>query len=185
MLQATPAARERVVDTVVSAFRGDPAFRYFFIDEAAFERHAATFVGYLFDERVERGTVWIVDGGAAVAMWDGPQPNGGLPANDHRQLDLPDDTLKRLDRYDAAVEAALPSTPYWYLGIVATHPDCAGRGWGRLSMTAGIGRATADGLPAYLETTHESNVALYQRVGWRVTEATSVDGLPIWVMRYG
>ena len=184
IIQATSASRGRVVETVVSAFASDPAFHYFFADKATFNEQARTFAGYLFDKRVHQGTVWIIEDGAAVAMWDAPRAtNGVTETND--QLDLPDDTLKRLDRYDAAVEAALPRSPYWYLGILATHPDYAGRGWGRLVMTAGIDRAAAAGLPAYLETTNENNVTLYERAGWQVTESMSVDGLPIWVMRHG
>jgi GNAT superfamily N-acetyltransferase len=185
--QATPAARERVVETVVSAFPADPAFRYFFAEKATFEEQAAVFTGYLFDQRVDHGTVWVIENGVAVAMWDPPASADSAVAIGHEPntLDLPEATLKRLDRYDAAVYAALPSTPHWYLGILATHPDYAGRGWGRLAMTTGLDRAVAAGLPAYLETTNEGNVDLYRRAGWRVTEATAVDGLQIWVMRHG
>lgn len=182
---ATPEARERVVETVVSAFNADPAFRYFFADERTFDDQAATFAGYLFDQRVGHGTVWIIENGAAVAMWDPPRANDVVTADNHRPLDLPDDTLKRLDRYDAAVHAALPMTGHWYLGILATHPDDAGRGWGRIAMAVGLDRAAAAGLPAYLETTNKDNVPLYQRSGWQVTETVEVDGLPVWVMRHG
>jgi hypothetical protein len=40
-------------------------------------------------------------------------------------------------------------------------------------------------LAAYLETTNERNVELYQRAGWRLTESAAIDDLPIWVMRHG
>lgn len=184
---ATRAMRQRVIETVVAAFVSDPAFRYFFGDPATFNGDAAAFAGYLFDQRVARGTVWVVEDGAAVAMWDPPRPGGGAAADGHgnRGLDLPAATLDRLERYDAVVDAALPATPHWYLGILATHPHHAGRGWGRLAMTAGLDRAAGAGVPAYLETTNERNVELYQRTGWRVAESTAVDDLPIWVMRHG
>jgi hypothetical protein len=52
-------------------------------------------------------------------------------------------------------------------------------------MTAGLDRAAEADLPAYLETTNERNVELYQRAGWRLTESSAVDDLPIWVMRHG
>ncbi len=183
IVEATPAARERVVGTVVSAFASDPAFRFFFADDGTFREQAATFAGYLFDQRVGHGTVWMIEDAAAVAMWDAPRA-GDMSAN-HQPLELPDAALKRLDRYDSLVHSALPSSPHWYLGILATHPDYARRGLGRLVMTAGLDRAAAAGLPAYLETTNENNVALYQRAGWQVTDSMSVDGLPVWVMRHG
>jgi GNAT superfamily N-acetyltransferase len=185
--RATPAMRERVIDTVVAAFVSDPAFRYFFTDGATFNHEAEAFAGYLFDRRVNRGTVWVVDGGAAVAMWDPPRSDDGAAGNGHGNSgpDLPAATLERLKRYDAVVGAALPATPHWYLGILATHPHHAGRGWGRLAMTAGLDHAVEAGLPAYLETTNERNVELYQRAGWRLTGSAAVDDLPIWVMRHG
>lgn len=185
--RATPAVRDRVVDTVLAAFVSDPAFRYFFADDATFNDEAAAFAGYLFDQRVNRGTVWVVEDGAAVAMWDSPQSGDGTAKDGHGNSgpDLPAATLDRLKRYDAVVDAALPATPHWYLGILATHPHHAGRGLGRLAMTAGLDRAAEAGLPAYLETTNERNVELYRRAGWRLTESAAVDDLPIWVMRHG
>ena len=179
--------RERVIDTVVAAFVTDPAFRYFFTDDATFKAEAAAFAGYLFDQRVNRGTVWVVEDGAAVAMWDPPRSGDGAAGDGHgnSRPDLPAATLDRLERYDAVVDAALPGTPHWYLGILATHPNSAGRGLGRLAMTGGLQLAAETGLPAHLETTNERNVELYRRAGWRITESAAVDDLPIWVMRHG
>ena len=95
---ATKADRDRVVETVVAAFAKDPAFRFFFTDDATFERDAAAFAAYLFDVRVDHGTVWVVDGGAAVAMWDPPANGRGSATG---TLELPAAVLRRLDAYDA------------------------------------------------------------------------------------
>lgn len=183
--RATPDARRRTVETVVSAFAADPAFRYFFRDGGAFAAQATMFAGHLFDRRVRSGTVWVIDGGASVAMWDGPGP-----ADPHSEpspamaLQLPSETLARLEAYDAAVHMALPSTPHWYLGVLATHPRSAGRRWGRAVMAPGVASATSAGLPAYLETTNPDNVALYRRAGWEVTASITVEALSVWVMRH-
>lgn len=177
---ASPADRERVVRTVVSAFRDDPAFRWFFPDPVAFDEQAARFAGRLFDRRVGRGTVWVVDGGSAVAMWSAPP---GEPPDDLTENDLPADVLGRLDAYDRATHELLPAGPHWYLGVLATHPDHAGRRLGRLAMAPGLRQARLDDRPAYLETTNPRNVGLYERSGWTVTGETTVDELRIWVLR--
>ena len=175
--RATRADRDQVVATVVAAFVADPAYRYFFPDDGTYEVHATTFTEYLFDKRVDLGTVWIAAGGAVAALWDPPdKPNpGGRP-------DLPDDVLARIDRYDATVHPMLPTDPHWYLGVLATHPDQAGKRWGRRVMAAGVTTAHADGLPAYLETTNPSNVDLYEREGWQLVGRAG-DGVPTtWVL---
>lgn len=172
-----------MVDTVVSAFTDDPAFRFFFADDGDFHSQAGRFVGYLFDKRVAQRTVWVVDGGAAVAMWEPPGHPIDNDQPDPPALDLPAATMARLDAYDAEVHAALPPTSHWYLGLLATHPDRAGRGWGRAALAPGLRRAAAAGLPAYLETSHPRNVELYRRAGWDVVAVRPVQGLTVWIMR--
>jgi ribosomal protein S18 acetylase RimI-like enzyme len=175
--RATPAERDQVVRTVVAAFVADPAYRYFFPDDDTYERYASTFTAYLFDKRVGLGSVWIAGEGAVAALWDPPDK----PANSGR-LDLPADVLERIDRYDAAVHPMLPTEPHWYLGVLATHPDQAGRRWGRRVMAAGVTTAHADGLPACLETTNPSNVDMYEREGWQVVGQGTGDVPRTWVL---
>ena len=156
---ASAPDREHVVTTIVEAFRQDPAF-------------AAS----LFDARMPEGTVWTAGAGDAVALWDGPAPGPRKP------MDLPAEVLERLRVYNAAIHGALPSTPHWYLGVLATHPNAAGRGLGRAAMAAGLARA--GDLPAYLETSNPVNVEIYRRAGWAVESEHKVDDLPVWIMRY-
>jgi GNAT superfamily N-acetyltransferase len=177
--RASAAHRDRVVATIVAAFACDPAFRHFFPDDTTYERHAATFAGYLFDKRVQLGTVWLAGAADAVALWDPPHP----PVDDTwSRVELPDDVRERIDRYDRAVHALLPAQPYWYLGVLARHPSVAGRGWGRLLLAAGVTTAHADGLPAYLETASESNVEFYRHAGWEVVGTVPDAGLPTWLL---
>ena len=182
--RATPAARERVVDTVVTAFAADPAFRFFFPDSANFVNHATAFARHLFDKRVDRGTIWIIDGGMSVAMWDEPAGAGDEPLGDNSAPQLPADCLARLDAYHAAVRTALPSEPFWYLGILATHPNGRGQGLGRTVMVPALELAVEARVPAYLETTNPNNIGLYRKAGWEISETITVDSLDIWVMNW-
>lgn len=166
---------------MVAAFPNDPVLRYLFPAEEAYAQHAATFFGYLFDKRVQQGTVWTIERGASTAIWE--PPRGETPSlDDPLTRQLPADALARVRAYDRAVNAVQPDYPYWYLGVLATHPDYAGRGWGRAVMSAGLRRAAADGRPAVLETSNPANVEMYRRAGWRVLHALT-EPLPIWVMQ--
>jgi ribosomal protein S18 acetylase RimI-like enzyme len=180
---ATPDDRGRVVASLVAAFPTDPVLRYLFPDEATYPQYAAAFFGHLFDKRVHRGTIWVVERGASVAIWE---PPAGEAEDDWRggdlAADLPAAEMSRVRAYDDAVHAALPAAPFWYLGVLGTHPDSAGRRWGHALMSVGLQRAAADGLPAVLETSNPDNVEIYRRAGWEVVHSAA-EPLPIWVLR--
>jgi GNAT superfamily N-acetyltransferase len=80
------------------------------------------------------------------------------------------------------VDEHLPDSTYWYLGVLATHPDHTGRRLGATVMQAGIDHATG---AAFLETTNPANVGYYERNGWTITASITTDVLPIWVLRNG
>ncbi|MGA4729951.1 GNAT family N-acetyltransferase [Micromonospora taraxaci] len=179
---ATPADRGAVVGTLVAAFVQDPILRHLFPDEDTYPRYAAAFFGNLFDKRVHRSSIWTIGGGASVAIWE-PPATGHVPSGDRNTAArYPADVLARVEGYDETVHAALPTYPFWYLGVLGTHPDSAGRGWGRAVMRAGLDRAAADGLPAILETSKPGNVELYRRAGWEVVGSLS-EPVPTWIMQ--
>ncbi|MDG4782968.1 GNAT family N-acetyltransferase [Micromonospora sp. WMMD961] len=179
---ATPADRQAIVGTLVAAFVKDPVLRHLFPDEDIYPRYAAAFFGHLFDKRVHRSSIWTIDGGASVAIWE-PPAVGHVPSGDGvAAAQYPADVLARVEDYDDTVHAALPTYPFWYLGVLGTHPDSAGRGWGRAVMRAGLARAAANGLPAILETSNPGNVELYRRAGWEVVGSLS-EPVPTWIMQ--
>jgi ribosomal protein S18 acetylase RimI-like enzyme len=179
---ATPADREVVVSCLVAAFAKDPVLRYLFPEEATYPPYAAAFFGHLFDKRVRKQTIWTIERGASTAIWEPPQTSNDSPDDDSLSAHLPSGPLARVLAYDRALHAALPAAPFWYLGVLATHPANTGRGWGHAVMNAGLSRAAADGLPAVLETSNPGNVEMYRRAGWQVVR-TVTEPLPIWVMR--
>ncbi|MFG2053969.1 GNAT family N-acetyltransferase [Micromonospora sp. NPDC048930] len=178
---ATSANRTRVIASLVAAFEQDPVLRHLFPDQATYPRYAAAFFGHLFDKRVHRRTVWTIEGGASVAIWEPPATGAGWP-DDALAAQLPADALARVRAYEDAVHTALPTTPFWYLGVLGTHPEHAGRRWGHAVMRAGLRRAEADGLPAVLETSNPANVEVYRRAGWAVSRTLTAP-LDIWVMQ--
>ncbi|TDC83207.1 N-acetyltransferase [Micromonospora sp. KC606] len=178
---ATPKDREHVITSLVAAFTKDPVLRYLFPEEATYPQYSAAFFGHLFDKRVHKGTIWTIEHGASVAIWEPPAAEDEWP-DDNLAAQLPADALARVRAYDEAVHAALPAAPFWYLGVLGTHPDNAGRRWGHAVMKVGLDRAAADGLPAILETSNPDNVEVYRRAGWEMVHAFT-EPLPTWVMR--
>ncbi|WIM92575.1 GNAT family N-acetyltransferase [Actinoplanes oblitus] len=179
---ATPADRSRIVASLVATFARDPVIRWLFPSDDTYPEHAAAFFGHLFDKRVERGAVFVAEGGNAVAIWEPPADGG--PLTPLPAPSMPADVQERLDAYDRMMHTLLPEQPYWYLGVLGTHPDHHGRRLGHAVMAEGLKRAADAGLPAILETGTEGNVRMYERAGWQVI-ASATAPIPIWVLSQG
>ncbi|MGH1561251.1 GNAT family N-acetyltransferase [Mumia sp. DW29H23] len=178
---ATAADRERILDTLVTAFVADPVLRWLFPDDATYPAYAEAFFGHLFDKRIGRRAVWTIDGDS-VAVWEPPSEGAQEEADGTWADRFPAEVRARVDAYDHAVHAALPPGPFWYLGVLGTRPEHAGKRWGRAVMAAGLRRAAEDGLPSVLETSNRGNVDLYRRAGWEVVGELT-EPVPTWIMR--
>ena len=68
---------------------------------------------------------------------------------------------------------------------LGVEPDRQGQGIGSALIQPVLGRADAEGLPCYLETTKERNVTFYRRHGFDVVAEGDLPDLgpPFWTMR--
>ncbi len=183
---ATTRDRERVVESVSLAFHGDPAWD--FILGAGACDAAAAFARVLFDARAGRGTVWVADDGAAVAMWDRVDVTRGDGVTDdiwaRFRAAVGERVWASLWAYDEAVKASGPARPYWYLGVLATHPDRQGEGLATAVLRPGTAAADAEGWDCWLETSKPANKAFYASRGYvESIPVADLDGPPTWWLR--
>ena len=66
-------------------------------------------------------------------------------------------------RYLRAVEAVHPKDEHWYLATLGVDPPHQGKGYGGRLLDAVLPRADEGGMPTYLETDKERNLAFYAR----------------------
>jgi GNAT superfamily N-acetyltransferase len=86
-------------------------------------------------------------------------------------------------RDDRAMRERHPSYPHLYLWFIGVDPDRHGAGVGTALMDDVHARADELGLPTYLETGTESNVAFYRSFGYEVPgELRLPSGSPMWLM---
>jgi ribosomal protein S18 acetylase RimI-like enzyme len=78
------------------------------------------------------------------------------------------------EKFHKAVEG-----PHWYLMAVGTSPTRQGTGLGSALLELGTSQADATGIPCYLETATESNVAYYSKRGFEVTGQANVLGFTL------
>ncbi len=175
-VQAGAADLEEVSRTLCDAFAVDPHMDWFMRDDdkrdaarLAFFRMLVTRMGFP-SGRIDRPAS---GGAAAIWMpfeWLGPTPLiaelRALPAM------LRATGLARFGRMNAIRADMDKHHPMdrrhaylWFLGVA---PAAQGRGVGSALLRAAGARLDAEGLPAYLETGAERNVALYRRHGFEV-----------------
>jgi GNAT superfamily N-acetyltransferase len=185
--RASPVERHEVIATVTAAFAEDPAWRFILNEE--YGRLAPVFAGALFDLRVAGGNVWVSDDVATVAMWDSP---GGNTAPLQRAEEVwaryrtatSEQAYERLLAYRDALAASSPADPYWYLGVLATHPARQREGLASAVIKPVLRIAEEGGIACCLETSTEANRRFYERRGFITSSAVQLPGgPPTWWLR--
>jgi GNAT superfamily N-acetyltransferase len=83
-----------------------------------------------------------------------------------------------------AVDEVHPHEPHWYLALLGTDPLLQGRGVGSTLLAPNLARADEDGVPVYLETQKEENLAFYRRHGFDLVREVRLPGTPaVWCMQ--
>ena len=80
------------------------------------------------------------------------------------------------------IEKRHPAEPHLYLSVLGTDPPRQGEGIGGALLAPGLALCDTEGLPAYLESSKERNLAYYARFGFRVTGETRLPrgGPTVW-----
>jgi len=83
---------------------------------------------------------------------------------------------------EADREAHLRGRAYLYLAVLGVAPERQGQGIGGRLLRAAIAESERQGLPLYLETETERNVAFYAHHGFRTLQQVTLPSvrLPLW-----
>jgi GNAT superfamily N-acetyltransferase len=172
---------------VTAAFAEDPAWRFILNDE--YGRLAPAFAGALFDLRVACGNVWVSDDVATVAMWDSPSgENDRLQRAEEvwtrYRSATSEQAFERLLAYRDALAACAPAEPYWYLGVLATHPARQRQGLASAVLEPVLREAHRAGIACCLETSTDANRRFYERRGFITSRQVVLPGGPsTWWLR--
>ncbi|MBN8807730.1 MAG: GNAT family N-acetyltransferase [Sphingomonas sp.] len=154
------------------AFADDPAMSYVFPDPVVRTKRLPRLFALLLDED-SAGMRLVTGHSQAATLWQAP---GRTPPSLVYMLRhaLPligalGTAIPRALRVADAIDEHAPPQRHWYLHIAGVDPGSQGQGLGKGSIREGLARVAVDGMPAYLETATESNVGLYQSLGFAVT----------------
>jgi ribosomal protein S18 acetylase RimI-like enzyme len=170
------------------AFHDDPVTAWFIRNESRRPRYAQRFFAWQLHRLLGQEQVHVADDGSGAALWALP---GRWRESTWQALRLFVALVPSLVTHLPAatrgvdrVEKRHPPEPHLYLAVLGTDPPAQGRGIGSALLRPGLALCDREGLPAYLESSKERNVAFYGRFGFRVTEEVRMPGggPAVWLM---
>ena len=188
-----PGDNAETLAMLARAFWPDPLFG-FFAPDRMWEYHSLTRVfGAFLADAEAFGQTWTARAGSRVvgaAVWAPPE---AMPRTKRREAMLQARMARilvtgRNRRRGIAllteVDKVHPHEPHWYLALLGTDPLVQGRGAGGRLLAPVLDLADNDGVPAYLETQKEQNLAFYARHGFTLANEVRLPGSPpVWTMR--
>jgi ribosomal protein S18 acetylase RimI-like enzyme len=186
--QVEASDHRALTDVLARAFEDDPIQRWVFPGARVRSRYGGEFFRWSLWRCAGQRVSWTTDDLAGAALWMLP---------DRWQV-----TARQLGRLLreaglgvrwrgpiviwglTSVERRHPDDRHLYLAVLGVDPDRQRAGVGSALLAPGLELCDRDGLPAYLETGKERNLAFYARHGFRVTGRLGLPlGPPVWLMR--
>ena len=179
-----PDQRAAATATLAEAFAEDPIMLITAPDPARRAKATPVFMGGPLDFGMRWGRVWANDDASAVAIWLHPE-GGSMSMGRMLRVGvwrmpfvLGLDGMRRFSAAMSATEAFHKQVegPHWYLLTVGTRKDRQGQGLGSALVEMGTSRADEAGVPCYLETGTDSNIAFYRKRGFEIVGQTELYG---------
>jgi GNAT superfamily N-acetyltransferase len=185
----SPADIDGIAAALVKAFHDDPVMTYLFPKDTGRDKNLRALFVSESKRSLRRGALHTTAGGPAQggAIWMSPNnwKTGGFELLGQIPLLLRmglGNTTRALGVL-GEMEKIHPKEPHWYLAVLGTATEHQGKGVGSALMAPVLTRCDAEGLPAYLESSKDSNIPFYQRHGFEVTGEVNVkNGPTLWPM---
>jgi GNAT superfamily N-acetyltransferase len=188
--KTTAADADPIADVMARAFDDDPFANWV----AAQDRRRAWRIRHLMDVSFRKltqpfGEVYTTPEYHGAALWT---PPGKWKLGVLQQLMLTPamaktTTWRRIPTVMSgitAVEKKHPSEPHYYLMALGVDTEHQGKSIGTQLMAPVLEKCDRERMPAYLESSKERNVPLYERNGFKVTEEFVIPsgGPRVWLM---
>jgi ribosomal protein S18 acetylase RimI-like enzyme len=187
-IRAAAAADVPVLaDALGRAFEHDPGWAWIYPQPDAAARLARMFRTML-DVAARRGATVLTDEAArGAAIWQRADRRSFGTVGTLRMgvaMVASGAKVQRGQRLLKEIERRHPHAPHWYLATLGTDPRHQGGGVGSALVRHVVDAAANAGEAAYLETLTASNVAFYERLGFRVVDELDVPGggPHVWLM---
>jgi len=185
---------EQASQVLSRAFRDDPELLSFVPDEQKRQkllrsmfrialahaiRHGEV---YAVSPAIEGVAVWLPSAAPEISLWTMLRGGGlGLLFKTGwgflRKMKEDEDFARKLRR-------KLAPFTHWYLAVLGVDPELQGKGYASRLLKPKLARFDREKLPAYLETSIEDYVPIYQHFGFKVIKEATLpgSGAKMWVM---
>lgn len=123
---------------------------------------------------------YIAEDCSGAAMWLPPGMEGDGETLERIFMEnAPQEIMGDLPSLFEQMTAFHPTEPHWYLPMIGVDPARQGKGTGSALMKAALTKVDDDGLIAYLESSNEKNIPLYERHGFEVIGRIQSGSSPV------
>ncbi len=166
---STEAETSRVIDSIVLGFSADPILRWFFPEPQKYLINCPTLMQLFGGRAFEHNSAYHIENYTGAALWLPPNVHPdeeGLTklfqaSFDGAQLDEVSSLFEQMDNFH-------PDEPCWHLAFIAVDPAQQNKGYGSTLTKHTLEAVDNDKKLAYLESTNEANLSLYQRHGFEL-----------------
>ena len=177
-------------DIIADSFADDPVALWLFGGPIGIKHYISKVAQKLY---LKQGFGFVVDkakNSSGGALWLPPGVKKKVPLINSIDIALPMIkhsglwSIPRGIKVDNALCHVKPMTPHYFLFAIGTRPSQQGKGVGGRLMEAGLKKVDAARMPAYLESSKESNIPFYRSYGFEVMErfVPTTNCPPLWLM---
>ena len=121
--------------------------------------------------------MWLPPGNAYLSMWQSLRTAPGATIGFYRNGGR---KILAGAAFQAVMQRRNAPMDHWTLGPIAVDPAHRGRGFASRLIRPMLERADDGGVPVYLSSNTEENIALYEHFGFKVKERADMPGVDGW-----
>ena len=170
---------DHAIATLVLAFVADPVARWMYDDPHQYLLHIPRLFRTLGKNSFEGGAAQRTNKGRGVALWLPPGVHGDdAPLEAVIAGSVAEEKQAEVAAIFERTEHYRPTEPHWYLSLIGVETLSRNKGCGAALLEHRLCQCDREHLPAYLWSSNQLNLALYERHGFKISGAIQVGSSP-------